>query len=198
MQCCGGVQWVPFSTLPHCREQWAVGLLQYTAVLQGAVGTVPLSVHRHTEGGSGQWVSFSKLPRCKGARRQRVSGFLQHSAILHGAVGSGYTSANCRTAGAAGSGCPAAHCRTAGGNGQWVPFNIQPHRRGSGQWVSFSTPRHCKGQWVVGTLQDTAAMGILQCTAALLGAGGSGARIVHCRTTRGSGHGVSFNTLLHY
>jgi hypothetical protein len=37
-----------FSTLPHCREQWAVGLLQCTA------------------GGRGQSVVFSTPPHCRG------------------------------------------------------------------------------------------------------------------------------------
>ena len=49
-----GLQWVSFSTPPHCRGQWAVGILPYTAALQGAAGSWSPAVHRRTAAGSGQ------------------------------------------------------------------------------------------------------------------------------------------------
>ena len=48
--------------LLHCRGQWAAGILQSTAALQGAVGSGAPSVRCCTAGGSGQRVSFSPLP----------------------------------------------------------------------------------------------------------------------------------------
>ena len=56
----GSGQWVSYTTL-HCREQWAVGLLQYTAALQRVVGSGYPSVHCRTARGSGQCTSFGTL-----------------------------------------------------------------------------------------------------------------------------------------
>ena len=43
---------VLFSTLPHCTGQWAVDILQYTA-LKVAVGSGHPSLHRRAAGGVG-------------------------------------------------------------------------------------------------------------------------------------------------
>ena len=68
-------------SMPNCQEQWAVGLLQYTAPLHGALGRGNHSVHYLTEGargvsnsyvhcltvvGDGHLDSFNTLPHCMG------------------------------------------------------------------------------------------------------------------------------------
>ena len=35
----GKVQGASFSTVPHCKEQWEEGLLQYTVVVQGVISS---------------------------------------------------------------------------------------------------------------------------------------------------------------
>ena len=45
---CGTAGWDPFSTLPHCRGQWVVKILHFTATLQGSLDSGTPSVHHRT------------------------------------------------------------------------------------------------------------------------------------------------------
>ena len=61
---CG--QWAPFSTLPHCRGQWATGLLQYTPQCRG------------------QWTVG--ILQSHGPERGPTTGTSQYGALLPGRV----------------------------------------------------------------------------------------------------------------
>ena len=104
----------------HCHTawgQWAVQLLQRTALLHGGIGlqcTAPLP------GGSGQWNSCNSLPHCLGV------------------VGNGTPATHCHTAW--GQWAVELLQRTAllhGGSGQWNSCNALSHRLGA---VGSGTP----------------------------------------------------------
>ena len=91
----GSGQWVSFSTVLHRTGQGTVGILQYTAARQGAVGSGYPSVDSCAAWGSGQWVSFTKPSHCSG---QWAVGLLYYIAALQRVVGSGPPSVHCRAA----------------------------------------------------------------------------------------------------
>ena len=122
----GSGQWVASI---HCHKgQWALGILQCTAALHGALGTgdppctasvserqwpVGIPLYIATRGGGqcgGQWGSFSALPHCTG-----------QWAVGH----------------------PTVQYRAA---------------RASRQWGSFSTPLHCRGLSAMGIPLYTATL----------------------------------------
>ena len=74
----GSGRWVSYNPPPHCRAQWAVGLL----TLQRAVGSGTPSVHCRTGSGYPQ-------RHCQKCRGQWVVGLLHYIAVLQGAVGCG-------------------------------------------------------------------------------------------------------------
>ena len=93
---CNSARRRAFSTLPHCRGQWVVEGVQYTAALQGDVGSGASSVaaalqramgngrpsvHCRTSVGCGQWKACSTPPHCSG---QWVVEGLQCTAALKG------------------------------------------------------------------------------------------------------------------
>ena len=105
-------RWGFFSALLHCSNQWAVGILEYVAAVQGAVGSRAPSVrccklrgavgsgdpqvHCLTAGdmgwwGRGQGVSFNFPPHSG----QWAVGILHYNAALQGVVGSGAPSLWC-------------------------------------------------------------------------------------------------------
>ena len=99
-----------------------MGILQYSAPLQGATGAV----------GSG-----NPLVHCLTAKEQWAFGLLQHAAALSGAVGNGYL---------------IVHCCTVGGSRQWGSFCALPLLLGgSGQWESFGVLTQCRRRWVLCT-----------------------------------------------
>ena len=134
----------------HCHTawgQWAVQLLQRTALLHGGIGlqcTAPLP------GGSGQWNSCNSLPHCLG-----VVGNGTPATHCHTAWGSGqWNSCNALPycMGAVGSGTPVMHCLTAWG--QWAVELVQRTATppgGSGHWNSHNTLPHCLGAKGSGT-----------------------------------------------
>ena len=63
-----------------------MGLLQYTAALQGAVGSGPPLVQCRTTGCTGQWPSSNTQPHCSG--QWGAVDLLEYTAKLQGAVGS--------------------------------------------------------------------------------------------------------------
>ena len=157
-------------TLPQCVGQWAVGGLRCTTTAIGnAFCSLPhcrqwaVALRQYIVAvprGTGRWYSCGAEPHCLGA------------------VGSGTSSAHCPTAlgqCAVGSGTPPVHLYTASppwGDGHGTP-SVHRHTAGScGPWDSFN------------------ALGLLQCTATLLGIIGqwdSFSALPHCWGSSGSG-----------
>ena len=175
--------------------QWAVQLLQYTAILPGGSGECnSCNALPHCLGGSGQWNSCNSLPHCLGAVGSGTLARHCNTALAQWAVermsrtaslseGSGQWN-SCK---ALPHGTPARHCHTVWGQwaleslqctvtawGQWALVLLQRTASlpgGSGQWNSCNTLPHCLG--AVGTGKPT-----MHCHC--LGAVGTGTPAAHC------------------
>ena len=158
----------------HCHTaqgQWAVELLQCTALPPGAVGSATPATHCPTAWG--QWA---------------VERLLCTATLLRGSGPWNSCNALPYCLGAVGHGTRAIHCLTA--RGQWAVQFLQCPATplwGGGQWISCNASAHQLGGWGVLPKRWSLPKERISCNALphRLGAVGSGTPAMHCLTTWG-------------